>query len=530
MAQVLPAKKNTENLNRNEKQSDARQVNIMAAKAVADVIRTSLGPKGMDKMIEDGSGGVIITNDGATILKEMAVSHPTAKMMVELSKSQDVEAGDGTTSVVVICGSLLNACKNLLDKNIHCQKISESFFEAALKSEEILNEMAIPIDLNDKNMLIKNAVTSLNSKVVSQNSSLLAPIAVDVILKITDINKDTNVDLNNIRIVKKLGGTIEDTEVVDGLIFTGSKICRRAQGIKNLTDAKIGLIQFCLSLPKTDMDNTVVVKDYNSMDRLLREERTIIAKMVKKIASTGCNLLLIQKSVLRDAVNDLALDFLAKAKIMTIKDIEREDIEFISKTCNCIPVASLDYFTADKLGHADRVTTETIGYGEIVKVTGVQSKDTISVLLRASNSLMLDEAERSFHDALCVVRSLIKKKKVLPGGSASEMELAMRLNKWSNTLEGVKQICVKAYAEALEVIPYTLAENAGLPPLQIVTELRNKHHDGEKYCGINIRTTMISNMIEEDVVQPLLVTSTAIKLATEAVMMILKIDDTILCR
>ncbi|GAB67207.1 T-complex protein 1 delta subunit [Plasmodium cynomolgi strain B] len=529
MAEVAK-NRNTENLNRNEKQSDVRQMNILAAKAVADVTRTSLGPKGMDKMIEDGKGGVIITNDGATILKEMAVAHPTAKMIVELSKAQDVEAGDGTTSVVVMCGSLLNVCKSLLDKNIHCQKISESFFEASLKSEEILRSMSIPIDLNDKNMLIQNAITSLNSKVVSHNSSLLAPIAVDVILKITDINKDRNVDLNNIRIVKKLGGTIEDTEIVDGLIFTSNKISKRAHGIKNLSQAKIGLIQFCLSLPKTDMDNTVVVKDYNSMDRLLREERVIIAKMIKKIASTGCNLLLIQKSILRDAVNDLALDFLSKSKIMVIKDIEREDIEFISKTCNCVPVASLDYFTPDKLGYAENVVTESIGYGEIVKITGVESKNTISVLLRASNNLMLDEAERSLHDALCVVRSLIKERAILPGGAAPEMELSQKLYQWANTLKGSKQICVKAFSDALELIPYTLAENAGLSPLHIVTELRNKHAEGHKYAGINIRTGTISNMIDENVIQPLLVTSTAIKLATETVMMILKIDDTVICR
>lgn len=529
MIEVAKPRKN-ENLNRNEKQSDVRQMNILAAKAVADVTRTSLGPKGMDKMIEDGRGGVIITNDGATILKEMEVGHPTAKMIVELSKSQDVEAGDGTTSVVVMCGSFLNACKLLLDKSIHCQKISESFFEAAKKSEEILNEMAIPIDINDREVLIKSAITSLNSKVVSYNSSLLAPIAVDVVLKITDVNKSNNVDLNDIRIVKKLGGTIEDSEIVDGLIFTGNKISKRAQGLRNLTEAKIGLIQFCLSLPKTDIENTVVVKDYNSMDKLLKEERVIIGRMIKKIASTGCNLLLIQKSILRDAVNDLALDFLAKAKIMVIKDIDREDIEFISKTCNCVPVASLDAFTPDKLGYAESVKTESIGYGEVVKVTGVQSKNTISVLLRASNSLMLDESERSLHDALCVVRSLIKKKAILPGGAAAEMELSQKLYQWANTLQGVKQICVKAYSDALELIPYTLAENAGLSPLHIVTELRNKHAEGEKYFGINIRTGTISNMIEENVVQPLLVTSTAIKLATETVMMILKIDDTVICR
>lgn len=302
-----------------------------------------------------------------------------------------------------------------------------------------------------------------------------------------------------------------------------------------MQNAKIGLIQFCLSAPKTDLENHVVVKDYHSMDRLLREEKIIIAKMVKHIASTGCNVLFIQKSILRDAVTDISLDYLAKSKILVVKDIEREDVEFIARTCGCQPVAALEQFTTDILGHAELVCEEDVGAGDrIVKVTGVQSDKTVSIFVRASNALILDETERSLHDAICVVRSIVKTKALLPGGGAPEMELSQKLLEWSRTLSGHNEICVRAYAEAFEVIPYTLAENAGLNPIQIVTELRNKHADSSdsrcKYFGINVRKGCIANILEENVVQPLLVTQSAVKLATETVMMILKIDDIVMCR
>eukprot|EP00922_Rhytidocystis_sp_ex-Travisia-forbesii_P060592 GHVS01089831.1.p1 GENE.GHVS01089831.1~~GHVS01089831.1.p1 ORF type:complete len:543 (-),score=76.31 GHVS01089831.1:196-1824(-) len=519
--------------NRNERTKDVRHQNIVAAKAVADAIRTSLGPKGMDKMIQDGQGGVIITNDGATILKQMAVSHPTARMLVELSKAQDIEAGDGTTSVVILAGSMLDACELLLNKGIHPQAIAQAFSEALGKVEPILLGMASLLDLTDRESLIKGASTALNSKVVSQNAPLLAPMAVDAVLKVIDINTAVNVDLNEIRVVKKLGATVDDSELVSGMVFTQQKVARRAGGPTRVANAKIGLIQFCLSTPKTDMENNITVKDYQSMDRLLREERLILAKMVKQISSTGCNVLFIQKSILRDAVTDLSLDYLAKSKILVVRDIERDDVEFIAKTIGCDPVASLDEFTADKLGHAELVADEDIGGGgRIVRVTGVKAEaKTVTVLLRASNGLMLDEAERSLHDALCVVRSLVKNRALLPGGGAPEIELSHSLHQWARSLTGVQQHCVKAYADALELIPYTLAENGGLNPIQIVTELRNRHaQKGEKTAGINVRKGTISNILEENVVQPLLVTLSAVKLATETVMMILKIDDTVMCR
>ncbi|CDR95833.1 T-complex protein 1 delta subunit, putative [Babesia bigemina] len=517
--------------NRNEKQTDVRKQNIIAARAVADMIRTSMGPRGMDKMIQDGKAGVVVTNDGATILKELRLAHPTAKMMVELSKSQDVEAGDGTTTVIVVCGALLEMADNLLNQGIHPQTVANSFKMAVEKCEELMEEIAQPISLDDKETLTNIAAISLHSKVVSTNASLLAPIAVDSVLAVMDEKDSTNVDLNNIRVVKSIGGTVEDTEMVNGLVLTQQKIIRVASGPTRVVNAKVGLIQFCLSPPKTDMENTIVVKDYQSIDRIMREERLITARMVKQIAATGCNVLLIQKSILRDAVTDLSLDYLAKAKIMVIKDIEREDIEFITRAIGCEEVASLDHFTKEKLGTAELVESEFEGGQQIVKITGVNMKKTASVLVRASNSLMLDEAERSLHDALCVVRCLVKKRAIVAGGGATEMALSQRLGAWARTLHGVEQVCIKAFAEALEVVPYTLAENAGLHPLKVITELRNRHlEEGGTKFGINSKKGAVSNMMDDKVIQPMLVTLSALKLATETVMMILKIDDIVLCR
>ena len=380
-------------------------------------------------MIQDGKGHVLITNDGATILKQMEVVHPTAKMLVEISKAQDIEAGDGTTSVVVIAGTLLNAAQQLLEKGIHPAAISDGFAVALDKALEVIEGMGQTVDLNDRDQLIQNAITSLSSKVVSHHSDLLAPMAVDAVLKIIDKENDTNVDLRDIHISKKIGGTVDDSELIDGLVFVDKKVSHFAGGPSKITNAKIGLLQFCLSAPKTDMENNVVVHDYTAMDRILKEERKYILDLVKKISATGANVLLLQKSILRDAVNELALHFLAKKNIMVIKDIDRDQIEFISKTIQAIPVAHVDHFTAEKLGTAGLV--EEVAYGgdkKIVKITGCPNQNkTVSILLRGSNQLVLDEAERSLHDALCVVRALVKKRYLVPGGAAVEMEVAQKL-------------------------------------------------------------------------------------------------------
>ena len=459
--------------------------------AVADVIRTSLGPKGMDKMIRDPNGEVTITNDGATILKQMQVLHPTAKMLVEISKAQDIEAGDGTTSVAIIAGSLLGQAQSLLDKNIHPSIITEGYQHALDMAETIIEKIERKIDLSDHDALVQNAITSLSSKVVSNYSQILAPISVDAVLKLVNSGNTikNEVDLRDIKVSKKLGGTIEDTEMIDGLVFTQNKVSHHAGGPSKIENAKIGLIQFCLSSPKTDMENSIVVSEYTQMDRILKEERKYIVDLIKKIQKSGCNVLLIQKQILRDAVNDLSLHFLSKANIMVVKDIDREDIEFISKTIGATPVAHIDQFTPEKLGKAKLVEEVTLSEGsKVIKVTGVPNVGkTVSILVRGSNHLLLDEAERSLRDALCVVRSIVKRKAILPGGGAPETEIAVRLQEYAPTIQGLKSYCVRAYAEALEIIPYTLAENAGLNPINIVTELRNKHINGESSTGINVK-------------------------------------------
>ncbi|KAF9592506.1 hypothetical protein IFM89_015200 [Coptis chinensis] len=526
-----PRSSKTESYTDNKRKDDIRQSNILSAATVSDSVRTSLGPKGMDKMISTASGEVIITNDGATILNKMEVLQPAAKMLVELSKSQDIVAGDGTTTVVVIAGALLKSCLVLLNNGIHPTVISDALHKASLKAVDILTAMAVPVELSDRDSLVKSASTSLNSKVVSQYSTLLAPLAVDAVLSVVDNVKVDLVDLRDVKIVKKLGGTVDDTELVKGLVFD-KKVSHSAGGPTRVENAKIAVIQFQISPPKTDIEQSIVVSDYTQMDRILKEERNYILGMIKKIKATGCNVLLIQKSILRDAVTDLSLHYLSKAKILVVKDVERDAIEFITKTLNCLPIANIEHFREEKMGRADCVEEVSLGDGgKIVKITGIKDMGrTTTVLVRGSNQLVLDEAERSLHDALCVIRCLVTKKFLIAGGGAPEIELSRQLGAWAKVLHGMESYCVRSFAEALEVIPYTLAENAGLNPIAIVTELRNRHAQGEINTGINVRKGQITNILEENVVQPLLVSTSAITLATECVRMILKIDDIITVR
>jgi len=510
---------------KNSKPAEIRKSNIRAAKAVADAIRTSLGPKGMDKMIKDAKGNVTITNDGATILKQMSVINPCAKMLVELSQAQDSEAGDGTTSVVVFAGSLLEAAEQLLNKGIHPSILSDSFTTAARESMARLDQIAHPIDIKNREALLKAASTSLNSKVVSKDSTL-ASLAVDAVMSIA--GQGNTLDLRDINVVTVPSGTVDDSELItDGLVFKPGHHVSKSGGPEKVENAQIGLIQFCISPPKTDMDNKVVINDSAQVDRILREERQYILNICKKIKAAGCNVLLIQKSILRDAVNDMALHFLSKLKIMVIKDIERDQVEFISKTLGCTPAASLDHFKPEVLGSAKVVERVAMGEKKITRVTGVKDGPgkTASIVLRGSNSLLLEEADRSLHDALCVMRCLVQKPMMVNGGGAPEIEVAESLMKFAKTLGDVESYGVKAFARALEVIPYTLAENAGLNPVKTVTELRQVHQDGDETAGINVKKGTISSMMEESVLQPALVSRSVIQLASETVCSILKIDD-----
>ncbi|KAK9475565.1 chaperonin Cpn60/TCP-1 family [Dipodascopsis tothii] len=513
-----------------EKPQAVRKANIVAAKAVANAIRTSLGPKGMDKMIKTSKGEVIITNDGHTILKHMAVMHPAAKMLVDLSAAQDVEAGDGTTSVVVISGGLLGAAERLLLKGIHPTIIAESFQRAAARAVEILRDMSTPVELSDRTSLVRAATTSLSSKIVSQFSLVLAPMAVDAVLKVINPSIPKNVDLANVRLVKMPGGTIEDTELVDGLVLTQHAV-KTAGGPSRMEKARIGLIQFQVSPPKPDMDNQVVVNDYRQMDKILKEERTYLLNICKKIKKAKCNVLLIQKSILRDAVNDLSLHFLAKLNIMVIKDIERDEIEFICKSTGCQPIADIDSFSEDKLGQAELIEEISDSGSRVVKVTGVKNtSQTVSIVVRGANQLVLDETERSMHDALCVIRCLVKERAFIAGGGAPEIEMSRQLAAESRMLSGTEAFCWMEFANALEIIPTTLAENAGLNSINVVTDLRNRHEHGEKNAGVSVRKGATKNIVDENVLQPLLVNISAIQLAAETVKSLLRIDDIAISR
>ena len=450
--------------------------------------------------------------------------------LVEISKAQDVEAGDGTTSVVVLAGALLKAAESLLDMGIHPNLVSEGFQAALDFSLNAIDEhLSIPVEITNQETLIDCVNTSLSSKVLSSYSELFSPLAVQAVMKVIDPKTAINVDLKDIRIVKKLGGTIDDTELVEGLVFDRCKPSTANGGPTKIQNAKIAMVQFQIATPKTDIENSVIVKDYQAMDRIMKEERRIIAGMVRKIVESGANVLLIQKSILKDATNELSLHFLAKKGIMVVQDIERDDVEFICKTLGCVPVAHIDHLSADKFGTAALCEQSRLSDdSKIFKITGIENSKTVSLLVRGSNPLVIDEAERSLHDALCVIRSLVKNRSLITGGGSAEVEIAHRLLEQQNKLEGLDAIIFRAYAEALEIIPFTLAENAGMNPINVVTELRNFHVRGEKYTGISVKKGSIINMKEENVLQPSLVTRSALTLATEVVRMILKIDDVVM--
>lgn len=523
-----------------EKPQEVRRSNILAARAVSDAIRTLLGPKGMDKMIKTRQGEIIISNDGATILKHMAVLHPAARMLVDVAAAQDVEAGDGTTLVAIITGSLLGAADRLLNKGIHPTLIAELFQRAAARLAQVLTEMLHKITLDDREALVRAALTLLSLKIVLQHLLLLLPLAVESVLKVATVGENSasdkvmraNVDLNDIRLIKKVGGTIDETELVDGVVLTQT-VVKSAGGPVRVDKARIALVQFQISPPKPDMENNVVVNDYRQMDKILKEERAYLLNICKRIKKLKCNVLLIQKLILRDAVNDLALHFLSKLNIMVIKDIERDEMEFLSKATGCRPIADIEGFGEDRLGFADCVEEVELAGSRIVKILGVTLKNlrpTVLIVCRGANQLVLDETERLLHDALCVIRCLVKERALIAGGGAPEIEVLRVLMKELTALQGVEQFVYQEFAQALEVIPTTLAENAGLNPINVVTDLRQRHEMGEKNAGVSVRRLGASNTFDEHVLQPVLVSKSAISLASECVKLILRIDDIAILR
>lgn len=512
---------------KSEKTEDVRTNNIRAAKAVADLMRSSLGPKGMDKLLETAGGEVIITNDGATILQNVSVLQPSAKLLIQVSKAQDVEVGDGTTTVVVLAGALLDAAEELIRKGIHPSQISDGFAEALKHALKVIDSVSRKIELSDDEQLLQCVKTSLASKIVSQNAAELAPIALEAVKRVADLRTATGLDLHDIKLVKKLGGTIDDIELVSGLVFADNRPSGAAGGPTRVVKPRVAVLQFCLSAPKTDMESQIAVSDYAQIDKILKEERRYVLELVKKIANCGATVVLLQKSILRDAVNDLALHFLAKKKIMVVKDVERTDVEFICKTLSCTPIAHPDALKSEKLGAAESAEQVTLSNGGKLFRIEVRDPPTASILVRGSSQLILDEAERSLHDALCVIRSLAKNRGVVGGGGSIEIEIARALEELADRQErGAQAYIFKAFAAALEVVPAVLAENCGLSPLKVVTEMRNKHKRGLTFCGLKARTGLVvDDTFEHKIMQPSLVSISALSLATEVTRMILKIDD-----
>lgn len=501
---------------------DAQKNNIAAAIAVAEAVRTTLGPKGMDKMLVDSLGDVTITNDGATILDTIDVEHPAAKMIVEVAKTQDDKVGDGTTTSVIIAGELLNLAQELMEQSVHPTIIWRGYRKALLKSKEILKDLATKIDINDKDILVKVAETSMNSKLISGAKSHFADIAVKAVSQITeDRGNHKLIDLDQIQIIKKEGKSLLDTSILDGIII--DKEIVHPMMPKELLDAKIALISSSLEVEKTEFDAEIRVQSPDQINRFLEEESNLLRKKVNKLKETGANVVFCQKGV-----DDKAQNFLAKENIITVRRVKRSDMEKLARATNAKIINNLFEIASDDLGSAGKVEEKKVGDDNMIFVSKCADPKAVSVLVRAGIEHVVDEAERMIHDALSVVRAAIETPYILPGGGASEIELAKRLRSYATTIGGREQLAIEIYANALEIIPKTLVENAGYNPVDLLVELRSKHEQDQGLpIGIDIDNGKPGDMMNLGVVEPLLVLTQAIQSATEVASMILKIDDVI---
>ncbi|MEM2813787.1 MAG: thermosome subunit beta [Candidatus Methanomethylicia archaeon] len=500
---------------------EAMRANIMAARAIAEVLKSSLGPKGMDKMLVDSLGDITITNDGATILKEMDVQHPAAKMMVEISKAQDDEVGDGTTTAVVLAGELLKQAEGLLDKNIHSAIINSGYKKAVIKAEEILRKIAIPVDINDEKTLKEVAMTSISGKVVSVAAEHLAEIAVKAVKQIME-EKDGKfiADVDQIQLIKRKGGSVLDTTLIYGVVLDKEVVHPGMP--KRIEKAKIALLDCPLEVEKTEIDAEIRINDPEQMRAFLEEEERILKKMVDKIKSVGANVVFCQKGI-----DDVAQHFLAKYGILAARRIKESDIAKLARATGARIVTSIDDITEGDLGYAELVEERKIGEDKMIFVEGCKNPKSVSILIRGGSKHIIDEAERSFHDILCVIRDILQEPKVLAGGGAPEMEVAKGIRQWARTLKGKEQLAALKFAEAIESIPITLAENAGLDPVDIIVELRARHEQQDKWAGVDVIQGKPANMWEIGVLEPLVVKKQVVKSATEAAIMILRIDDVI---
>ncbi|MGQ4914013.1 MAG: thermosome subunit beta [Candidatus Asgardarchaeia archaeon] len=500
---------------------DAMRSNIMAARAIAESIRTSLGPHGMDKMLVDSFGDVTITNDGRTILDEIEVQHPAAKMMVQVAKTQDEEVGDGTTTSVVLAGELLRKAEELLDQDIHPSIIVDGYRKAKDEALRVLEEIAVDVDINNDEFLKNIAMTSMISKIVSGAKDKLAEIAVSAIKKVMrEINGTVHVDIDDVKIEKKTGGSIEDTMLIDGIVLDKEVV--HPDMPKRVENAKIALIQASLEVEKTEFDAKLNITSPDQIEAFIKAEENMLREMVEKIKATGANVVLCQKGI-----DDLAQHFLAKAGILAVRRIKKSDMEKLAKATGARIITNLDDMSEKDLGTAKLVEERKVGDDNMVFVEGCKDPHAVSILVRGGTELVVDEVDRSLHDALCVVRNIILTPKVVAGGGAPEIEIAMRLRAFAKKLEGKEQLAVEKYAESLEVIPRTLAENAGLDPIDIISNLITQHENGEYFYGVNGFEGKIDDMRKLNVWEPLVVKQQALKSATEAATMILRIDDVI---
>ncbi|ESQ24832.1 MAG: thermosome, archaeal [uncultured Acidilobus sp. JCHS] len=504
---------------------EALRNNILAAKVLAEMLKTSLGPRGLDKMLIDSFGDVTVTNDGATIVKEMEVQHPAAKLLVEIAKAQDAEVGDGTTSVVVLAGALLDKAEALLEQNIHPTLIIEGYTKAMNKALELLDKIAVPVDVNNDENLRKIATTTIGSKYSGQGPERekLVELAVNAIKIIAEPKPEGgyNVDLDNVKIEKKKGGGLMDSMLVRGIVLDKEVVHPGMP--KRVTNAKIAVLDAPLEIQKPDITTKIRVTDVEQLDSFLEEETKILKDMVEQIAATGANVVITQKGI-----DDVAQHFLAKKGILAVRRVKRSDVEKLARATGAKIVTSIRDLKPESLGYADLVEERKVGNDKMVFIEGAKNPRSVTILIRGANDMLLDEAERNLNDVLHGLRNIMREPKILGGGGAPEIELALRLREFAATVGGKEQLAIEAFADALETIPSVLAESAGMDPLDAVMQLRSLHSKGLKFAGVDVLNGKTADdMISVNVYEPLLVKKQVIKGAAEAAIALLKIDDLI---
>lgn len=500
---------------------EAMRRNILAAKTVAEIVKTSLGPKGMDKMLVDSLGDVVITNDGATMLKEMEIEHPAAKMMVEVAKAQDAEVGDGTTSVVVLAGALLEKAEKLIEREVHPTVIVEGYKKAAAKAIEVLRKIAKPIDPNDDETLKKIAMTSMVSKLVSADRDYLADLALKAIRYVVQVvDGKYKVDLDDVKLEKKHGGNVRDTILVQGIVLDKEVV--HSGMPKRVEKAKIALINAPLEIKKTEFDARISITNPEQLRLFIEEERKLLRDMVDKIVKSGANVAICQKGI-----DDIAQHYLAKAGILAVRRVKQSDMEKLAKATGARIVNNIEELSPEDLGYADLVEERKIEEDKYVFVEGCKEAKSVTILIRGGNERVVEEVERNLKDALSVIRDALIKPAVVAGGGAVEAEVAKEIRSWASSLSGREQLAAMAFAEAIESIPLALAENAGLDTIDIEVSLRAAHSEGKVWHGVDVFEGKVADMMEKGVLEPALVKEQMIKAATEVACMILRIDDVI---